>query len=438
MLIARCLSAQTYAWSNLPGAPYNGSKQDGISFIHPDTGWVVNGSGKIYRTTNGGSNWQLQHNSPGTYFRAVAFMNSQVGFAGNVGTNYYPGVTDTNPLYKTINGGVTWSSVTASVSGTMPTGICAIQVVDANTIYAAGRVGGPAVLLKSTDGGNTWTGSTLPAPCKMILDLRFFSADTGYVFAGNNTNVPSSNALIMRTVDGGNTWSAVYTSTRPYEMIWKTFFPSRNTGYATILSYDMSSAQRYVTKTTDGGLTWTELPLVNTTVKEFGIGFINDSTGWVGGESTGYQTLDGGLSWTPKNIGQYANKIVVTNGPGSVNTCYAVGLNVFKLTTGSVPTAIASVRDNNAQDLMVYPNPAKAGSYVGLSVDKTKSEIVKCELIDSGSKAMAIVFDTFYKGTREGPFTIKLPEVEPGLYMLKFTMKDGKTVSQKIAVEKKD
>jgi photosystem II stability/assembly factor-like uncharacterized protein len=139
-------------WALLPNAPYNGGKQDGIHFFNKDIGWVVNGSGKIYKTIDGGDNWIQQKNSAGTYFRAIAFIDNQTGFAGNVGTNYFPGVTDTNPLYKTIDGGNSWSPVTANITGTVPTGICAIQAVNANVIYAAGRVGGPAVMMKSTDG----------------------------------------------------------------------------------------------------------------------------------------------------------------------------------------------------------------------------------------------------------------------------------------------
>jgi photosystem II stability/assembly factor-like uncharacterized protein len=54
--------AQTYNWTNIAGAPTTGGKQDGIHFISKDTGWVVNGSGKIFKTTNGGLSWLQQKN----------------------------------------------------------------------------------------------------------------------------------------------------------------------------------------------------------------------------------------------------------------------------------------------------------------------------------------------------------------------------------------
>jgi photosystem II stability/assembly factor-like uncharacterized protein len=166
----KILHAQ-YNWTNVSSAPYNASKQDGVFFINKDTGWVVNGSGAINKTINGGASWIKQKNSPGTYFRSVAFVNNQIGFAGNVGTNYFPNVTDANPLYKTIDGGNSWIEVTSSITGTVPEGICAIQAVNANVIYAAGRVGGPPVIIKSVDGGASWVGKNLSPQCEMILDI---------------------------------------------------------------------------------------------------------------------------------------------------------------------------------------------------------------------------------------------------------------------------
>src|SRR4051812_37540562 len=97
--------AQPYTWTRLTAAPYNGGKQDDVFFINPDTGWSVNGSGRIYRTYNGGTSWTNLVTQPGTYFRCISFLNKDVGFAGNIGTDYFPGVTDTVPFYKTTDAG---------------------------------------------------------------------------------------------------------------------------------------------------------------------------------------------------------------------------------------------------------------------------------------------------------------------------------------------
>lgn len=430
-LLSLTLLAQ-YNWTNLSNAPYNGGKQDGIFFINKDIGWVVNGSGKIYKTTDGGTSWIQQKNAPGTYFRSVAFVNDQIGFVGNIGPNYFPGVTDTNPLYKTIDGGNSWAPVTANISGVIPTGICAIQAVNENIIYAAGRVGTPTVLIKSTDGGNNWVGTDLSSQCKMILDVYFQTPEIGFVFAGTNANIAASKARILKTTDGGLTWNIVYTSTRNYEIMWKASFASEQVGYATIQSYNTATTQRYVVKTTDGGNTWAEIPLNNSGVREFGIGFINEQVGWVGAENNGYETTDGGLNWTAKNIGQYANKLSIVSNPDESKTCYAVGLNVYKLETNNLSVSLPDKTKKNAD--LVLPNPIKSGGLATLSLDQIKSKIIKAELYNVNGSLVKTLFDSYYEGTRESPFMFYLPVVEKGTYLVRFTDEQKSILSQKIII----
>ncbi|MBY0263414.1 MAG: hypothetical protein K2Q20_13785, partial [Phycisphaerales bacterium] len=303
-------------------APYPG-KQDDVFFISPSTGWYVNGAGKIYKTTDAGETWAVQLDKPGTYFRCIAFVNDQVGVAGNIGPGYFPNVTDTVPLYRTEDGGTTWTPVT-SIDGPPIVGLCAIEVlrekfVNAGNldervrIYATGRVGGPTALIYSDDLGKTWTQIDLKAAgAAMAFDVHFFDRDHGVLAAASDTDVAASSALILTTADGGKTWIKAYQSSRPFELTWKISFPTRQVGYVTIQSYnpDPAAADRFVAKTTDGGKTWTEIPLVSDPkVRQFGVAFIDESRGWIGAMPRGYQTIDGGKTWAPTNFGNAVNKI---------------------------------------------------------------------------------------------------------------------------------
>ncbi len=330
------------AWTKLATVPYRG-KQDDVFFVTPDTGWYGNGAGKIYKTTDGGATWTEVLSRPGTYFRALGFVDTDHGFAGNIGPDYFPGVTDDTPLYETHDGGATWAAA-RDVPLPKGAGVCAIDIVHDRfvnaghldsraVIHAGGRVGGPASLLRSVDGGATWKLLDLNAWAAMILDVKFFDASTGIVVAGSDREVEKSHASILRTTDGGATWTKVYESKRPFEITWKASFPTRETGYVTVQSYDPDEAvaQRVVAKTTDGGHTWVEIPLViDHAQNEFGVSFVTPEIGWVGAMKGGYRTLDGGRTWTPVEMGRAVNKIrVVTTSAGTVG--YAIGVDLFKL-----------------------------------------------------------------------------------------------------------
>jgi photosystem II stability/assembly factor-like uncharacterized protein len=289
-------------WKKLDGAPTFRGKQDDIYFVNEKTGWYVNGSGKIYKTTNGGTLWKQITDMPGTFFRCIGFIDTLVGFVGNIGTEYFPNVKDTTPLYKTKDGGNTWIPV--SYRGPVVKGLCAIDIIPIpyvnhgvlsykHKVIAGGRVGNPAYLLVSEDDGNTFTSKDMNPQCAFILDIKFLNEDVGFIAAGTNKSVDKSNGLILKTKDGGKTWKKVYQSSRSFEITWKASFPTKRTGYVTLQSYnpDTTKKTRYIVKTTNGGKKWKELPITNDhTIREFGVGFISENKGWVGTNKWGYET----------------------------------------------------------------------------------------------------------------------------------------------------
>jgi photosystem II stability/assembly factor-like uncharacterized protein len=330
-------------WKKLPTIAYKG-KQDDIFFVDPDYGLYGNGEGKLYSSTDGGASWTKIWDKPGTFIRALGFIDRNNGFLGNVGTEYYPGVTDTNPLYRTRDGGVTWTAITAPGIEKVA-GICGIHVLPVRRIYqgelrtshiihAAGRVGGPAMILRSEDSGDTWRVIDLSAQAGMILDIRFLNAKTGFVAASAPSDTGEGEAMILRTTDGGKSWVAVYKSGRAKENCWKMSWPTPQIGYSTVQSYDDDPAktQRVIIKTTDGGKNWKELPLIkDKAAQEFGIGFADANHGWVGTRIGGLETHDGGKSWNKTNFGIAVNKIRVVDKPAGGKAAFAIGVDVHRL-----------------------------------------------------------------------------------------------------------
>lgn len=328
-------------WKKLNTERYPG-KQDDITFINEKEGWYVNGYGSIYNTKNGGETWEKQLEKKGTFFRTIAFVDSLVGFAGTVGTDYFPNVTDSIPLYGTRDGGKTWKPV--DYKGPYVKGLCAIDIVREQYInhgkidykihiYAVGRVGSPANMMVSHDGGATWTSNSMNNDCKMLFDIKMFDKNNGFVCAASDEDMEKSNALILKTSDGGKTWKKVYQSNRPFEGTWKASFPTKEVGYVTIQSYnpDPNVKQQRIAKTTDGGETWNEINLVEDAgAREFGIGFIDENHGFVGTMNTGYETKDGGKTWTKVNLGMACNKIRIYKDANGKTYGYAIGVDVLK------------------------------------------------------------------------------------------------------------
>src|SRR5690348_5270557 len=72
-------------WRQLPTEAFHG-KQDDIFFVSRRLGWYGNGAGKLYRSTDGGDTWTKIWDQPGTFIRALGFVDEANGFLGNVGT----------------------------------------------------------------------------------------------------------------------------------------------------------------------------------------------------------------------------------------------------------------------------------------------------------------------------------------------------------------
>jgi photosystem II stability/assembly factor-like uncharacterized protein len=321
-------------WTEIAAGPkvLGGAKQDDIFFASAMVGYAASGpSSAIYKTPDGGMTWNKIFTKTGTYFRSVLFTDEMHGFAGNLGAGLDGSITDTNILYETKDGAMTWNPVT-TITGPMPSGICNMSAADPQHLFAVGRANGPAHMLASADGGATWTSTDLAAQLSMAIDVRFTTPTDGLIFGmGAGT---SSVCTVIHTKDGGKTFDTVFASKTPSSLCWKVDFPSSTVGYVAV--QDAGNGPPTFGKTTDGGLTWTESPLPDGGAPKkgyaaIGIGFATENVGWVAAEDPGskvYRTSDGGLTWTvetglkaPINRFRFLDK----------KTAYAIGACTWKL-----------------------------------------------------------------------------------------------------------
>lgn len=318
-------------WEVLPNSPVSPaqSRHEDVFFLSRTTGWLVNLRGEIHRTQDGGETWLLQHVDPTVLFRSVGFADERVGWAGNLNLTNTP--EPLNALYETRDGGGTWTNITSRVAGREPVGICGIWVVDRATVYAAGRWNGPAVFVKSLDGGRSWRAFDLAPLATGLVDVYFFDRERGIVVGGRGVGSSeqeqrASQTVILGTQDGGVSWQVRHLSSAFGEWGWKISFPSRSVGY---VATQGPAGSGVVLKTTDGGATWQEL-VVGAGLGFSGIGFATTQIGWVGGVDA-HETRDGGATWRAVRLGEGLNRFRMAGDVG-----YAAGRQAYRFDPGAL------------------------------------------------------------------------------------------------------
>lgn len=196
-------------WTNL-NVGNSGDSWSAIQFINANIGYAcghdINGNGILYKTTNGGANWNAQNVGVVPALNSLSFINALEGCA--VGT---PGV-----FLKTSDGGQNWSYT--SFSNTSYNDFLKVKMINQNTLYIASGW----YLIKSYNGGNSWVIKNPCSPSSKV-NLFFNDVNTGYI-VGSDTNSPA-NGILLKTFDGGEA-SYPLINTSPGSFI----FGSVNTG----------------------------------------------------------------------------------------------------------------------------------------------------------------------------------------------------------------
>jgi photosystem II stability/assembly factor-like uncharacterized protein len=201
--------------------------------------------------------------------------------------------------------------------------------VDPATVFGVGRWSGPARIIRSLDGGRSWTSSDMAPLATGLVDVYFFDRRRGLAVGGvgvgpSEAEQRASRTVVLGTLDGGDSWQVRHVSSQTGEWAWKIAFPTRSIGY---VATQGSAGTGVVLKTTDGGVSWREL-VVGRGLGFSGIGFASADLGWVSGVDT-YETRDGGASWRPVRLGENLNRYRMSASAG-----YAAGRQVHRFAAG--------------------------------------------------------------------------------------------------------
>jgi photosystem II stability/assembly factor-like uncharacterized protein len=314
-------------WRALESSPLSpgAGRHDDLVFADEQNGWLINTRGEVHGTTDGGQGWERLAQFPGNVFpRCVGFASRNLGWVGNINHTNTP--MPDMALFETGDGGRTWSNVSARITGPPVTGLCGMRVLDAATVVAVGRWSGPAVFVKTTDGGRTWTSRDLSGMTGGLVDVAFLDGRRGFAVGGfgdgpTEAAQRASRVLVLGTVDGGESWDVRYLGSRAGERAWKIQLVDESVGY---VSVEGATPEGVVLRTADGGRTWQRLP-VAPGLSFQGVGFVSPERGWLGSGASLYATRDGGATWQALALGRVVNRIRVL-GPGRA---YAAGDRVY-------------------------------------------------------------------------------------------------------------
>lgn len=230
------------------------------------------------------------------------------------------GVTETQ-IVRTNDGGITWFNVTPPNLREVGYSV-EIDVLDNNHIWVqkadADKYPNGGFLYRTSDGGLTWTESTTPFSGG---DMDFLDANNGWILADLGVGAGSMGISIFQTSDGGATWEQKFTNdpnlsgagdSLPLGGLKNGLVPL-NLQTAWVYGVVYSPGTVYLYRTADGGENWSPVSIeLPANAENFEVGIDRDQMKFVSategfmvlrmvGDSTQtavYTTRDSGNTWT--------------------------------------------------------------------------------------------------------------------------------------------
>lgn len=241
-----------------------------VQMLNDNVGFILKDF-QVFKTTDG-FDTSTAYNVSGDFLKNMYFVNESVGFVcGSTGV-----------IYKTTNGGASFTSISLSINTTLND----IFFINPNVGFVTGENG---TLYKTTNQGATW----IPTPLNTtgIEKILFINDNEGYI-TGNNGG-------IFKTTDQGNSWTALNTNTQ-----YRLFDIKYNTGKLYAVGQD-----NRLLKSSDMGQTWTQQRLIDAFPFNslYCIGFVNGNI-LVGGDANIYKSTNG-TNWTVHVPGIYQSNL---------------------------------------------------------------------------------------------------------------------------------
>lgn len=201
-------------------------------------------NGGIFRTTNGGTTWSQAQSGLNTN-ENVAWIAPIIAHPTISGTFF----TARTSIYKTTNNGASWTAISSPVNGTSAIRELAVSKTNPDIMFASSG----AMIFKSTDGGVSWTNVTIGLPNRTITSVYVHPSDENIVlltFSGFGTD------KVYKSTNGGSSWFSIdgpLPDAPVNDLLIYTSNPGKPNTY--FVATDIG-----VFVTDDNGASWTEIP----------------------------------------------------------------------------------------------------------------------------------------------------------------------------------
>ena len=163
-------------------------------------------SDRILYSEDLGDNWEQIFQLNTGYIRDMLFLNDSLGFMTSSG------------IYKTIDGGVSWTLIDGSYYG-------------AGYIYflneLCGWICGHNGIYATTDGGEHWSTKSMTTHDLQTIKVFFLDQNLGFVIGSGYSNNGNQYGIFASTINNGTTWN---TSSQSYNLS-DVYFASPDTGW---------------------------------------------------------------------------------------------------------------------------------------------------------------------------------------------------------------
>lgn len=265
------------------------------------------GSG-VFKTTDGGDHWvparagfgddtalfvTLDPSHPATIYAGTTASSPS-----RAGSSFLPG----SAVIKSANGGLTWTAANAGLPRAIVTAL-AIDPSDTSVVYAGTSTYG---VFKTTDGGLTWTpandGISTSDISHLLVDPR--SPNVLYVGIEGCSAGCSSPAGVFKSTNGGTSWVSASTGLADDLQVVALAIDPEDTRV-------LYAATRFngLFKTTNGGMNWMPINPAPTgtmfAIVHFAlvVDSANSGTVYAGTFDGVLKTPDGGKTWMAANNG---------------------------------------------------------------------------------------------------------------------------------------